>query len=239
MVVRIVRRGVRATPASQRQRRVYRQKRMRRMGAGGNTNILRTKRTWHTNPTGEGIPGTTWDLYWDSATGNFVNCQGIGREFKLSDVPNSTEFTTLFDAYRIKGVKLEFIPIYNSHEINEGPASSPFDRLGMPLMTFARDLDDSTAPVNENTILQYAANRRVNLSSKKTIYIANPRVAQTVYQSGITAAYSEAKRNVWIDCANPSVPHYGLKYYVPTENLSKILYVRVYATYYMEFKRVI
>lgn len=239
MVVKIIRRVGRPRRATARQRRVYRQKRMRRMGGGNFTNILRTKRTWHVNPTSEGVPGNTWDLYWDSATASFINCQGIGHSFKLSDVPNSSEFTSLFDAYRIKGVKLEFVPIYNSHEINEGPAASPFDRVGIPVMTFARDLDDSTAPASENTLLQYATNKRINLSSKKSIYIANPRVAQTVYQAGLTAAYSEARKNVWIDCANPDVPHYGLKYYVPTENLSKILYIRVYATYYMEFKRVI
>lgn len=202
-------------------------------------NFLRVKRTWHKPPTGEGVPGATWDLYWDSVTGSFINCDGQGREFKLSDLPNVTEFTNLFDAYRIRGVKLDFLPIYNSHEINEGPAASPFDRVGMPIITYARDYDDAMAPAGEDTLLQYSTNSRLVLSNKKSIYIRNPRVAQSVYKSGVTAAYAEAKKNLWIDCANADVPHYGLKYYVPTINLSKILYIRVYATYYLEFKRAI
>lgn len=239
MVVFIKGKGKRIVALRKRQAAARRRNLGRMMVGRPKQNFLRVKRTWRKSPQGEGLPGGTWDLYWDSATSAFVNCNGVGHEFKLSDLPNSAEFTALFDAYRIRGVKLEFVPVYNSHEINEGPAATPFDRLGLPLMTYARDYDDATSPANENTLLQYAANHRINLTNKKSIYIRNPRVATTVYQSGLTAAYSEAKKNVWIDCANPDVPHYGLKYFVPTENLSKILYVRVYATYYLEFKRVI
>lgn len=231
------RRVIRIAPSTKAQ--IMRRRLVRKVGRRSKVqqNFLRLKRTWHKAPTGEGVPGGTWDLYWDSATGSYVNCQGKGMEFKLNDLPNFTEFTTLFDAYRIRGVKLDFVPIYNSHEINEGPAASPFDRLGMPIMTYARDYDDSTAPATEDAILQYSTNSCLVLSNKKSVYISHPRVATTVYRPGITAAYAEAKKNLWLDCANPDVPHYGLKYYVPIENLSKILYVRVYATYFLEFKR--
>lgn len=214
--------------------------RLRRMGMGTHVNVLRTKRTWHSPPAGEGSAGTSWDIYWDSTLSDFVNCRGQGRSFKLNDLPNYTEFTTLFDAYRIKGVKLEFLPIYNSHEINEGPASSIDDRLGMPIMNFVFDQDDATSPPNENTLLQYATNKRVNLSTRKTIYISAPRTSSLVHKDGVNpVGYSENKSNQWIDSAYPDVPHYGLKYFIPVENTSKILYVRVYATYYLEFKRVI
>lgn len=209
------------------------------MGLGGFTNLLRTKRTWHKQPV-EGSLTSTWDIFWDAFSGNYVNCKGVGHAFKLNDLPNYQEFVALFDAYRFKGVKLEFVPIYNSHEINEGPAAALDDRVGMPIMTYARDYDDATPPASEDSLLQYATNRRLQLSTRKSIYIASPRCANLVFKDGITpVGYAEAKSNQWIDCANADVLHYGLKYYLPTENLSKILYIRVYATYFLEFKRVI
>lgn len=237
------RRGIKpfskATKSALRSRRMARRARMSRMGMGGYVNTLRTKRTWHKQPT-EGALTSSWDIWWDAVSAQFINCKGVAHAFKLNDLPNYTEFTTLFDAYRFKGVKLEFVPIYNSHEINEGPASALDDRLGMPIMTFARDYDDANAPASEDTLLQYATNRRLQLSTRKSIYIASPRCANLVFKDGITpVGYSEAKSNQWIDSANPDVLHYGLKYYLPTENLSKIVYIRVYATYYLEFKRVI
>lgn len=237
------RRGIKPFSSARRsalkQRRSARRNAARRMGMASSTNILRTKRTWHKQPE-EGALTSSWDIWWDAVSNQFINCKGVAHAFKLNDLPNYTEFTSLFDAYRFKGVKLEFVPIYNSHEINEGPASGLDDRLGMPLMTYARDYDDANAPTSEDTMLQYATNRRLQLSTRKSIYIASPRCASLVYKDGITpVGYSEAKANQWIDSANPDVLHYGLKYFLPVENLSKIVYIRVYATYYLEFKRVI
>lgn len=220
-------------------RRRARRAKLRRMGMGNYTNILSTKRTWHKQPQELNV-NASWDIYWDAGLAAFVNTKGQGRSFKLDDLPNYTEFTNLFDAYRIKGVKLEFVPIYNSHEINEGPASSVDDRVGMPIMTYVYDQDDATSPAAEDTLLQYATNKRISLSSRRTIYISSPRTAGLVFKDGINpVGYQETKANQWIDCANADVPHYGLKYFIPEENLSKILYIRVYATYFVQFKRVI
>lgn len=199
-------------------------------------NFLTTKRTFHLEA--EEFPATTRDIWYDVVGGGiWHNASGVSHVFRLSDLPAYTEFTKLFDSYRIKGVKLEFEPVWNSGN-TDGPTpfATAIDRMGLPMLTYAIDTDGpNVAPTSEDEILQYATNKRILISGKRTIYIRNPRCE--LVAGNYSAA--EAKAGQWLDCSALDIEHYGLKYWMPTQNVSKAVFVRVYMTYYLQFKRVI
>lgn len=150
--------------------------------------------------------------------------------FFLAGVPNYTEFTALYDQYKITRVVCEFIPKNTPAELGNGTiAPSQF-------WTYP-DFDDNTAPPNLATVLQ----RQAVVRTKNTQFhkrILCPRISKPVYQDGISFAYSPGK--AWIDCTNPSVPHYGLKYFMEkATNASSITAYDLQITYYLAFRNVL
>lgn len=225
-----------------RKKRVMRKKRapfrmVRKARVARSTNFLTTKRTWHIEPQ-ENLAATL-DIIYDATGGIWYNTKGQTRTFQLSDVPSYTEFTSLFDSYRIKGVKYQFVPVFNEASVQPTTFATPSDRYGLPMINYVIDQDGPLlAPTSENQLLEYATCKRMILDKQKSIYIRNPRVEIAV-GTGVTATAAEGKAGQWIDCSAPNVEHYGLKYWIPEENLSKSVAIRVYITYYLQFKRVI
>jgi len=117
--------------------------------------------------------------------------------FSLSSLTGSTEFTTLFDQYRIIQVTVKFIPLAGA-----GSGSNP--------LVTAFDYDDASAPTGVVDLFQYDS---VQLTQPGVVLerTMTPRVVQTVYQ-GVPSAYATAPNSLWIDASYPSVQYYGLKY---------------------------
>lgn len=117
--------------------------------------------------------------------------------FTLSSLPNSTEFTSLFDQYRIVQVTCRFIPLAGA-----GTGSNP-------LIT-AIDYDDSTPPVAVTDLLQYDSYvmTQPGFVLERTL---TPHVAVAAY-SGAFTSFANAPNAMWIDVASPNVQYYGLKY---------------------------
>lgn len=159
----------------------------------------------------------------------------LGLNFRLNDVVNPTEFTTLYDQYKIKGVKIYFD--YSPDVAGQGGSGNSLIAY-YPKLWMKRDYDDSGTPTltqmtesNQTRCLRFNANR-TTLST-----FLRPSCLQELYQSSVSTAFSPLWRQ-WIDCGNPSVPHYGLKLLaqgLPSTNLGAIS-VRV--KYYLAFKNV-
>jgi hypothetical protein len=114
----------------------------------------------------------------------------------LSNFPTATLFAGLFDAYMIKSVKILF------QNVSTLPSSGSYAPI-----TTAIDYDDSTATVNlsdRDTAMTVPAGKYFERAFV-------PRVAVALYGGSTFSAFGQMK-NEWIDTANPSVPHYGLKY---------------------------
>jgi hypothetical protein len=119
--------------------------------------------------------------------------------YSLSVVPNTSSWQAIFDSYRIVGVRVSFIP----QDANPNAA---------PIYTVL-DYDDNTA-ITQATMLAYDTLQ----VSPASVYFERsfiPKVAIATYQAGTFAGYSQPNLPQWIDCANPGVQHYGLKYAVP------------------------
>lgn len=147
--------------------------------------------------------------------------------FRLGDLPSYTEFTTLFDSYRLTGVKMVFTP-----RINSTYATNNLNNVG--ILYYARDLDDSTN-TDLSALMQYQDTKFVTGYNAFSVYI-RPKVTMEVYNTSVTSAYSMG--SPWIDNNYPFVPYYGLKVYWDNTPLTEGVAYDVNATYYVKFKGV-
>lgn len=123
--------------------------------------------------------------------------------FALSDLPNYTEFTELYDLYKINKVKVTFIPKINSATLN-GSAQ-------MPIVHSIVDSNDSTPPANLTELMENEDVKTTRGTSLHTRYFT-PKCQTKLYESIATDGYAVARRNPFINTADPSVPHYALKW---------------------------
>lgn len=130
---------------------------------------------------------------------------------ELSSLPGLTEFTGLFDAYRIRKVTMKFIPYATTVDSDMIAASAAANLI----MHYAVDYDDATLPaasqVGLEELQQYEGYHSRQVITGKGFSISfRPRVATTVYQGAFTA-YAQASKKMWIDMTSTTVQHYGLK----------------------------
>lgn len=157
------------------------------------------------------------------------NFTGLGLSFNVSDLPNYTEFSNLFDQYRIRWVAIRVIPINNVAYANT-------EGVQLPDVLAAVDMDDATAPVDLNAMHQYS-NCVVfgAMAAPRTIGF-RPAIAGVCYQ-GATAVGYTVRQNDWVNMAN-LVPWYGIKFGVHNElDHTAITYkYRLFITLTMEFR---
>jgi hypothetical protein len=133
--------------------------------------------------------------------------QRYGYSFKLSDLPGYSEFTNLFDAYRINWVELMFIPDFMNSQANS--------YVNNHVMVTCADYDDASVPANEAELQQHENCVTRNALKDFKVRI-QPRAAQAMFGAGAFTSYAESKAGKWIDCASPAVEHYGYKAVIRT-----------------------
>lgn len=158
---------------------------------------------------------------------------GLGMNFNLNEVQQVTDFTALFDRYKIVGVKLKFL-FQNNQGGYPGGTRAP-----LPLITYAYDADDQTSPTAKSLVQvkQYAKERVLNGNTSFSLYY-KPRVARMVFQ-GLTSTSYESAKAPWLDCSNPSVPHYGLKLWINnwfSDHQTSSFKLTISPTYYIAMK---
>lgn len=121
-------------------------------------------------------------------------------------LPNYTEFTALYDQYRLDWIECQFVFTNNTSSVN-----SPGTVL--PVMYLAKDYDDTNS-ANYTDLQQYSTQTMWQLgmqhgSDGKKVIRVKPNVDVALYQ-GVTTGYARGKPML-IDTSSPSVPHYGIK----------------------------
>lgn len=146
-------------------------------------------------------------------------------QFSLGALTQGTTFADLYDQYMIKGISAVLIPRGNVDGV-----SQPFSTPTWSILDYDGNFPTTIAGMNE-----YQNVRMKRGTSLHKRYL-KPAVAPAVYNTLTTTAYA-VKKNVWLDCAFPNVPHYGLAFGVdntPAQAISFDLKV----TYYVAFKNV-
>lgn len=153
-------------------------------------------------------------------------------EFKLNQLPNYTEYTTMFDAYRINKVVLEFKPNFIETNVNSSFATTGY----IPDIGVVIDYDSqSAAPTSMNELRQYS-NFREYKANKPFKVVLVPRTAGMVYNGAASTAYSQSRPRLWLDCEYPAVPHYGVNYYAAPCGANNLWNIVVTATFYIACK---
>lgn len=125
-------------------------------------------------------------------------------QFTLNAVNGYTEFTGLFDSYRIAFVEVIFTPRFNFGAVN-----AVGNNLYPKLYTVI-DLDDASAPASIAVLLEYGTCRKTNYDQAITRRI-KPFATKAVY-NGSTPFSGYSMANDWMDCDYPDIRYYGLKY---------------------------
>lgn len=149
-------------------------------------------------------------------------------QFQLSDLPNSGEFTSLFDQYRFQQVIVRFVPVSSQSTGNAFHL--------MPLLTVI-DYDDANVPSTLDILRQYGTLSIVPSGTITHVRTLVPKLSLEVYGTGIGSSFSSSR--VWLDSASPSVPWYGVKYGIDSNGTGNNICFSIECEYIISFRNTI
>lgn len=165
-----------------------------------------------------------WCTNGDAPQGSFTqDCTGTSTSItpvmRFDYLPSYTEFTNLYDQYKLTRAVFHVQLISNPDSAYIPNATTPNNSSNWyPKLWYVRDYDDSTS-LTLDAMRQYSSSKCITLQPNKTFKIAvKPAVLMQAYDTAISTAYIP-KWNQWIDAANYSTPLYGIKFLVDTFNL--------------------
>lgn len=156
--------------------------------------------------------------------------QNIVYTFKLSDLPNYTEITSLYDQYKIKSVQLKIVPTKTESDVSNSSLTTSIYPLHSVL-----DFSDATALTGINDYLQYSTYKMTSPMRmlKRFCY---PKQLQYAYDQTSGAAALADIKNSWIRSESPDIQHLGIKVLIPASTVNILAY-QVFATYYVLAKQ--
>jgi len=150
--------------------------------------------------------------------------------FALNQVVGSSDFTNLFDEYRINCVVVKLIPRVNTVQTLANGTEIPNNYV--PNLHWVYDYDDANVPSNTDTLLEYG-NYRVKAFDRPITWKIKPKYALAAY-SGAFTSYKPMRG--WLDVASPSIQHYGVKFAVDTLQPSQYTSFVIRPIYYISFR---
>lgn len=138
--------------------------------------------------------------------------------FSLNDIPGYTEFTALYDFYKINAVKFHFIPFQT-----ESVSTTTVNNAGSYPIFHCVDYSDGTPPASLNEILEYQNHKISKLYEGFTRYF-KPKFADTV----------STERDGYIATTSPANNWFGMKIGIPATDSAMTYYVLW--TIYLSFK---
>jgi len=152
--------------------------------------------------------------------------------FSLQDLTQVATLTALFDQYRVDKVIVKLVP--QSTSINVMNTASPNNLV--PTLYAVLDFDDSTALGSIAAAVEYDNCQIVPYGQGVEIEVT-PSYTPAIYAAGAFSGYAVQKAG-WVDCANTSVAHYGIKGVVSalTALSTSTVAWNIYPKYYVSFR---
>ena len=155
---------------------------------------------------------------------------------RISDINNITNFTSMYDSYRLNSVTVTLEYLSNSAGVNSGSL--------LPTFYMYWDADDATIPPNLRTILGKVGSKRWQPTSsrltKKFTFKPQQSVAIEGDAAGVPTVAVTPGKSQWTDCTSPRVPHYAFKLYcqdwLATGEAAAVNCVRIHYTYNVSFR---
>jgi hypothetical protein len=150
--------------------------------------------------------------------------QGFAFPFALNQLPGVTDFTNLFDRYRINKIDLTF-----TWTLGDVRATGA---ILSPIMYIYMDDDDSAIPITKNDVFERQAMQRYSFSEARNTLSTtiSPRWVQS--RAGVST--NLAPKATWLDMATPGVQHYGVKGWVDHMSSSAPNTIRVSGVMHFE-----
>jgi hypothetical protein len=118
----------------------------------------------------------------------------------LGSTPLSSALATVFDTYRIEQATVRFIPL----------GTMPAGSGGFSPILTVLDYDDAT-PLTSVVQTQAYDNCQETPFAQYIERTFTPKCAIAVYNGSLFSGFGQS-RSQWVDCSNPAIPHYGVKY---------------------------
>lgn len=145
--------------------------------------------------------------------------------FLFNLIKGYSEFTALYDRYRITSIQLNVTLITdptaaNPTNINATNATTYYNNPTnwYPKFWYVRDYDDDTTITL--AVMRERSGVKMFIMRPNKVYRINvrPAILNQTYRTSTTTGYAPKWRQ-WIDMAQTDVPHYGLKWILDTQGL--------------------
>lgn len=158
--------------------------------------------------------------------------QNLAYSFKLDNVVNPSDFTNLYDMYKINKVVLYLEPTSNQ---TNAPNAAPTNVS----IRVVHDYNDANPLTQEDDYLEYSNCKSYRPIRSGAIRITlYPKINNTVENAGGTNAFTSfASNKVWLNIADDEVPHFGIKMFIPA-NITTVnsTIFKVRAKFHLSFK---
>jgi len=143
--------------------------------------------------------------------------------FTLDSVAEYTDFTSVFDQYRVTGLEFWFFPSTSVVE-NATPNAGMF--------ITAVDLDDAATPTTDSQVMAYSsAQLSTGTQGQYRKFVPSFQVATQVTGGGLTGL---SLQDGWVDLSSATVQFFGLKYVWQTAGA--VYTYKVYFRAHLEFR---
>jgi hypothetical protein len=175
----------------------------------------------------------TGHLFDALSIGGAVAGTGFAAVFKLADLALATDLSTVFDAYRFKGVSARFMPRNNVQSLT---TTAVVTTAIMQNLIVAVDYDNAATPtlesISENSTARCHAGYEI---VERTIV---PRAVLEALGASTAVPEAVAPENQWLDMADTNIQHFGLKIFVTAGGGSQTTFQiwDVWFSYDLEFR---
>lgn len=200
------------------------------------------------------VGDSLWNYVQTSSTASFSNGViknsmigsseiSFSAAFQMNDLPNWSEFSNLYDQYRLNYVVLTIKLVNNPDAIyvpNVAQGAGTVNSSNWyPTIWMVRDHDDA-GTISLDAIKQYSTVRhKVLVPNRELKLTIKPSTVVAQYQ-GTNVVPGTVQYKKWIDVGYPNINHYGAKFVVDFEGLTTIAAnqwsIKLDAKYYFQMK---
>lgn len=208
----------------------------RKIPRGIPMNALRVCRTWYA---GQVVPSTASTAgFWSYVTPS-LSTAGTIAGTALASLPNSAEYTNLFDTFKINAVKFKFRPRNVDLNLSQTNPSTGTVYTDVPYVTYLADSYNTLTPSGiygitaYNTLLQEGKVKTIRGDKEFSIYM-KPKIQE---QFGSGAVRFVKPKYTATDTNGTTMPHRGFHIFFHSYNFTGVFnQYDVYVTYYMTFR---
>lgn len=157
--------------------------------------------------------------------------------FDLNNCIGKGNYTAIFDYYRINWVDVRFVPVMST-VVNRpfDDSTTPGINQAVPQIITALDRDSTNTPASF-VELQDRGVVKLNKCTKAFNWKFTPNRLVQIYKTISTTGYKiDTGYKEFLDCANPDIPHFGLKYVIEQSSPSDAFIYEIQIKYNVSFK---